>query len=352
MQASISLAFFDAYYRQLDIGKNGSIALAMRDGTVIDRRPFREDIIGKSMQSPLFRDHIAYDEAGSLWITSPIDGVERLIAFQKLNRFPVYSIVALAKDDILSAWAADALVHASAALFLVALLAILGARLIGQLAKTRDHQLALLASQSELEAANVLLSRLAREDGLTGLANRREFDRCMSEEVRRAARTGEPLALLLLDIDWFKHYNDRFGHPAGDACLRRIAATIQAHLRRPGDLGARYGSEEFALLLPATDAAGAGVVADELRRAIRDCAMPHPASAYGLVTVSVGVAVSEARTSGVATAGGAAEHEAQSTLRRADAALYAAKAAGRNTVRLDAAALEVVVASARPAPVT
>jgi two-component system chemotaxis family response regulator WspR len=181
---------------------------------------------------------------------------------------------------------------------------------------------ALASAQQELEERHAELERVARLDGLTGVANRKWLDEVLSVEWRRCQREGVSLSFLLCDIDHFKLYNDTYGHPAGDACLRQVAATLGMCARRPADLAARYGGEEFALLLPNTPLAGALVVAENVVRAVRAAAIAHAASPVGHVTASVGVA----------GAVPAREHAQASLLERADGALYRAKHAGRDRV--------------------
>lgn len=185
-----------------------------------------------------------------------------------------------------------------------------------------------------LEVANERLHQLSMVDGLTHVANRRRFDESMHDEWRRAQRSSndreadrqptphEHMALLLIDIDYFKQYNDHYGHQAGDACLQEVARLISGGVRRSGDLVARYGGEEFAILLPATPLAGAFGVAERIRRAIWQRAIPHEASPLGRVSICVGVADTQ-----VAACAGETD-----LIRLADAALYAAKKNGRNQV--------------------
>lgn len=177
------------------------------------------------------------------------------------------------------------------------------------------------AAEDALRQAHEAMELLARSDGLTGLANRRAFDDALAKEHARARREFKPLSLLLVDLDHFKKFNDAYGHLAGDDCLKRIAATLQAAARRPGDLAVRYGGEEFALILPATDAAGAWLVASGVVDAIRDLNIAHDASPRGVITASVGCATYNCDLG-----------EPQELLRQADAALYRAKNQGRNTV--------------------
>jgi len=170
-----------------------------------------------------------------------------------------------------------------------------------------------------LGQANAELSALASTDALTGLANRRMFDATLRKEWFRALRDGSPLALLMIDIDHFKDYNDRYGHPAGDDCLRAVARLISETVKREGELVARYGGEEFALLLPGADLAAARGVGERCLRALEQAAIPHAASRAGVVTLSIGVA------SAVAGAG----IDPSVLLDAADAALYRAKRSGR-----------------------
>lgn len=175
-----------------------------------------------------------------------------------------------------------------------------------------------------LEAANSRLESLSRTDGLTGIANRRRFDEVLTSEWARSLRSGEPLALAMLDIDWFKAYNDQYGHLAGDDCLRSVAGVLAHCAVRRTDLVARYGGEEFAIIAPSTTAAQMQAVALQVQQALATLALPHPTAPGGCVTLSVGVCAR------VAQAGQAPE----SLVAAADQALYQAKATGRNRVVL------------------
>ena len=192
-------------------------------------------------------------------------------------------------------------------------------RVDGVVAISRD-----ITEQKKLETK---LETLAIEDSLTGLANRRRFDERLNEEWARAYRDRSTLALLMIDVDRFKAYNDEYGHPAGDACLRVVAQVIAAEVQRPGDLAARYGGEEFAMLLPNTDAAGCARIGERIRKAIRAAGLVHTTnSASGHVTASLGGATCRPafeRTAGVGM-----------LVEAADQALYAAKEAGRNRLMM------------------
>ncbi|CAN7384401.1 diguanylate cyclase [Massilia sp. LjRoot122] len=168
-----------------------------------------------------------------------------------------------------------------------------------------------------------MLERLANIDGLTELANRRRFDEVYELEWQRARRSGRPLSLALLDIDAFKQYNDRYGHPAGDRALRAVARLAAGAMRGPAELAARYGGEELVLLLPETGADEARQLVSQLREAVLGLMIPHEASSVAQVlTASVGGATLEPDS----------QEEAAALFEAADAELYRAKQAGRNRV--------------------
>lgn len=178
---------------------------------------------------------------------------------------------------------------------------------------------------AEVEAANARLAHLLREDALTGVANRRRLDEALEEEWRRSVRHKSALALVLVDVDFFKAYNDRLGHPAGDACLKAVAKAVAEAGQRAGELVARYGGEEFAVLLPGVLRDQARVVGEGLRERVAALALVHPDSPVGPhVTVSVGAASIDPGP----------DVQAATLVAAADRALYAAKQAGRNRVEM------------------
>lgn len=179
-------------------------------------------------------------------------------------------------------------------------------------------------AEQALADAMRALSVLATTDALTGIANRRRFDETLHREWRRAMRSGEPVALLMIDADNFKHYNDVYGHHEGDACLRAIAMVLTAHTRRPNDFAARYGGEEFVLILPATDGSGAFEIASRVVDAVQALGLPHVHNPGRVVTVSVGVAaMTPQRDSPMSV-----------LIEAADDAMYQAKRGGRNRAEL------------------
>jgi diguanylate cyclase (GGDEF)-like protein len=202
---------------------------------------------------------------------------------------------------------------------------------IAYFAERRDRDLfvqtfLLSEAREKAEMYAEKLNWLSRQDALTGLANRRHFDETVQEEWRRAVRSKSPMAILMIDVDYFKHYNDVLGHVKGDGCLRAVAGIISTHARRPGDLAVRYGGEEFLLLYPNTDCDTACLQAQRLTESFREARIPQaPGLAGDYLTVSVGVAVAIP---------GMGVDEPEMLVSEADSALYEAKAAGRNGWRV------------------
>ncbi|EKZ95804.1 PleD family two-component system response regulator [Cupriavidus metallidurans] len=182
---------------------------------------------------------------------------------------------------------------------------------------------ALRQSQQQLLETNLELQRLTNSDGLTSLSNRRYFDEYLGAEWKRAQREQTQLALLMIDVDAFKGYNDTYGHVAGDEVLRRVATVIRENCARPADLPARFGGEEFSMILPATSPGGARLLAEKVRRAIETLRIPHACSPTGgFVTVSIGGAVIVPGS----------DADFSRLIEAADAGLYQAKRNGRNQV--------------------
>jgi len=194
--------------------------------------------------------------------------------------------------------------------------------LIVLLLENARHYGQLVSMSVELTAANKELAQLSMQDGLTGLANRRCFNEVLETEWRRAQRQGDPLALAMFDVDFFKQFNDHYGHVAGDACLRAVAQVMKKIASRAGDCIARYGGEEFALICPATKGDGAVRLAELVCAALEEQRLLHALSPFGHVTLSVGV-------SSMVPAEG---QHAELLIKKADAALYEAKGQGRNQV--------------------
>lgn len=190
--------------------------------------------------------------------------------------------------------------------------------------RSSEHELELRVAErtDELRELNNQLEAMSLTDALTGIANRRRFDQVLEQEWSHARRSGGLLAIALVDVDWFKRYNDHYGHPAGDACLREIAQALATTINRSTDLVARYGGEEFVFLAPMTDLAGVRGMANKLLQAVKALALPHELSPLGRVSVSIGIAA----------AAPGQEASADTLVAKADASLYEAKKQGRNQV--------------------
>ncbi|RMF15274.1 MAG: diguanylate cyclase [Candidatus Dadabacteria bacterium] len=178
------------------------------------------------------------------------------------------------------------------------------------------------AMNRRLATANRKLEEMSHTDALTGVYNRRRLDQILETEWRRAMRNGYPLAVLMIDIDRFKHYNDALGHAEGDVCLRTVAQTLRDTLRRAGDVLARYGGEEFMVVLPGADQDAAMTMAEQMRARVEALAIPHPEGVGPNVTITIGVAAHQPCKGDVLS----------DLLSAADEALYRGKADGRNTV--------------------
>jgi diguanylate cyclase (GGDEF)-like protein len=321
---TIDVDYFQRYYDSFDIGRSGEILLALNDGTMVLQRPGNADAFGKSMAgAAIFRDYASKQSSGLAEIQSSRDGVLRLNAYRHLQSYPLFVSVALAHDDVLQEWRADAYAHMLWVMLLVSGFALMGWRMVIQIRQRAKAEVDAILVRAQVEELNRTLAQLAMQDGLTGLANRRRFDAVLKHELQRASRSDESLALIMIDVDQFKMYNDMYGHLSGDECLRQIGQAIVSEARREGDLAARYGGEEFAMILPGCDEAQALAIAEQIRLTVREKQIPHLANPEGIVTVSLGVA-SLSRVDRHATA--------NSLMDAADQALYRAKSNGRDQV--------------------
>jgi diguanylate cyclase len=247
---------------------------------------------------------------------SVVDGVNRMIAYRASAVYPLLILAAQPESAIFAGWRANLL----RSTVLVALVfAVLGAFAILLLRQIRHNQ----RTEADLLLAHASLQQMAMQDGLTGLANRRRLDLALPLEIGRTVRTGRPLGLIMLDIDHFKRFNDLYGHPAGDACIRDVGRAVLGCVGRAGDLVARYGGEELLVLLPESDPPGTWRVAQRIVEAVRALAIQHAGSEQGVVTVSAGLHVWTV-SNPIPTP--------EALIAAADVALYAAKHAGRNQV--------------------
>ncbi|VVM93603.1 hypothetical protein PS619_02953 [Pseudomonas fluorescens] len=308
-------------FGKLDVGQEGAIGLSYTDGTLLVRYPFREQDMGRNFsKSPIYAKYLVDQSVGTASYTSSLDGVERLYAFRKSEKLPLITTVAIGKREALTAWRTEALLSAVVVAGLLGLTGLIGWFLILDIRRRTQVEGELRIAQQQLLGSNRQLELLAMKDALTGLANRRCFDQTLATEARRAQRDGSSLALLMIDIDYFKLFNDALGHVAGDACLQAVARVLDECVRRPSDLVARYGGEEFAVIMPATDIDGAAVVAQLIIERLQKANIAHPTSPVARVSLSIGIAAAR----------GSHLDPVHGLIESADQALYQAKLAGRN----------------------
>jgi hypothetical protein len=242
--ASLRLAFFGRFYDRFDVGPTGTIILAIDDGTLLYRRPFKAAMVGTSIaDGPVFQLYKQSGPAGTAMLVSKLDGIERLYSYRHLDGYPLLVASAQSKQEILAGWWISVVKMSCVVMFAVAVLAWGGRRMVHQIRVREALDGELRNARASLELHNISLRALADSDGLTGLGNRRLFEEALEREVGRARRGGLPFALILTDVDFFKKYNDRYGHVAGDACLRRVALAIAsgAPSGRPGGALRRRG---------------------------------------------------------------------------------------------------------------
>jgi diguanylate cyclase (GGDEF)-like protein len=251
------------------------------------------DIGGSFKGTPIF-ERILRERSGSFTGRSSISGVDRLLTFKQIGELPLFVTVSQAVDDIYAEWWRRAIAIGSVTLTLVLTLVVLAVMF-----RTAQHALAAVAVTDEL----------------TGLANRRCFDQMLRLEWQRAARTNTSLALLMIDVDNFKAFNDQHGHWKADEVLQAFGQILKSCSARAGDLAARYGGEEFAVILPNADTTSASMLAERIRQS-----MVERAQNVDSPTVSIGVASVRPRP----------DRNAAALIKAADNALYRAKANGRN----------------------
>jgi diguanylate cyclase (GGDEF)-like protein len=301
---AITLSYFDALFGRLRLNADEYITVVRRDGVVVLRAPFNLELAGRDVsRAPdvmkmLARANGSYSSVGA------VDRIARLYVWRDSGR-PLVVIVAKPWAGIYARWQQQALRIGSIMLGLIVFIfgvTLFSAREIGRRAHAEDR-----------------LEELATTDALTGLHNRRKFDTSIDSEWRRAIRQSRPLAMLLIDADHFKLFNDTYGHQPGDQALIAIASCIRISTTRAGDCAARYGGEEFAVLLPGISTDEALAVAERIR--LRVAALPaNP----GPLTISIGVASMVPLVT----------MESSELVEAADKALYAAKAAGRNQSKI------------------
>ncbi|WP_431221906.1 sensor domain-containing diguanylate cyclase [Serratia sp. L9] len=322
--ATLYVEYFRQFYNNFALNNDASLSLLLTDGTILYRRPYIESAIGKNIShGVLFREILPHSEFGNAILVSQYDNIERIYGYSRVERYPLVITAGLSKKDVLADWRNDASLFVIGGGVLLAVLIALGLVLIRQINHSVQTEAELMRTRDQLTLINQTLEELALLDGLTGLANRRQFDIALKNELTRAARNERSVALLMLDIDYFKQYNDIYGHVAGDQCLQQLGRMLQNMANRPDDLMARYGGEELAIILPDTDLQGATVFAEQVLEGIRQLKIPHSGSPLGIVTASIGACAQIPHPYSDTPLG---------LVNMADNALYAAKKNGKNRV--------------------
>ena len=356
--ATMNLAWFSEIAARIP-GPQGATVVVVdaRDGSILARSVQSAEWVGRHFAEHRLIAMIRSQAEGAMRLVG-FDGVEQIVGFRRLPgdlRSHTVVLVGLPVAEVLAE--ADAQLRSGLALMVLMLVAgmamawvlasysiirpldALGraARRLGDgdvtaqatmptMAVDELARLATVFNQAVAQIADrdLRLEKLAMQDALTGLANRRYFDVALTREWAHAARSLRPMALIMIDVDHFKRYNDRYGHPAGDSCLRTVATAIEDAVRQSSDTAARYGGEEFAIIVPDTDVMGAMRLAERLVRQITALRVTHQGAPSGRLSISVGVA-------GInpALVISGAETNAQWLVDAADAALYRAKNAGR-----------------------
>jgi diguanylate cyclase (GGDEF)-like protein len=303
--AALKLSYFHNLLKGIRIGAEDSLTINAADGTTLMRMPFDIAMVGGDLSRGRIFSELKKSPVGSFETFAASDGVRRLTAYQKAGNWPLIASAGRSVTEIYAPWKHEALMIGA----IVFVLCAFNVALVAFLAFSLQRR----------AAAEQELAIIATTDGLTGLCNRRRFDELLESEWRRAQRSKSSIALLMIDVDHFKYYNDEHGHLTGDAVLAAIARCIAGSTRRAGDVAARFGGEEFAVLLPATSLQDAADLAERIRGAV----FALPASTKGILTtptVSVGVAAAFPRPG----------TQPADMVEAADKALYQAKASGRN----------------------
>lgn len=325
---TLGMKFFDDFYKTYAIGKNGQIQLWMDDGTMLAGRPFMEASLGKKTEDLLFLKGYLSAQEGSLTVKSPGDGMERIYSYRRLSQYPLVLSTAVSKEEVLARWRIETYSIFTGIFLLLIALGILSHRLVGQINRRNEAEVL-------RQAADARIQELAFYDQLTGLPNRSLLIERVQKAMLTSARNKKYCALFFLDLDNFKSLNDLFGHDKGDLLLQQVAVRLVSCVRE-SDTVARLGGDEFVVMLedlsgvPTEAYAQAGQLGEKILGAF---ITPFILNEYEHFTSpSIGVAVFSDASATV-----------EEQLKKADLAMYEAKAAGRNTIRYFDPQMQVIV---------
>lgn len=309
----VNLKFFSTWLEKVSIKTRGVIALTDQNVKLLARKPAKPEALGKKVNEPVITAFIASGENYKTFRDiSPLDKEPRLYGVRKIEGLPFVVVVGEADRDWQAAWRQRVWLTAGALVILWSLAFY-----------TLHIYWERLKNLAELKKVSDELEDLSLTDALTGLANRRCFNDVLDAECQRMRRIKAPISVIMVDVDFFKAFNDTYGHLAGDECLKLVAGVLKSKLRRPQDLATRYGGEEFCCILPETEHAGAVAIAMSIKDGIAGLGIRHEGSAIeNYVTVS----------SGVATFICDGDINSETIVNLADERLYRAKKNGRNQV--------------------
>ena len=322
--ATIKVDYFRRFYSYYELGARDVLVLMLADSTVLYARPMPDNYIGKNLSSShLFRNMLANADQGSGQWKAALDGENRIFGFARSERYPLIVAAGYDKSTLFTHWIKGRVQDVMLSLALLAVILSQSVFLLRQARHTLRYQRELTRLRDELTVANLSLESLAHSDGLTGVANRRYFDRMLHESLQQARVNGQPISLILIDIDYFKHYNDTYGHVAGDECLKSIALILKNFASGENELPARYGGEEFAVILPGYNLEETLKLARTIVSTVYQLEIPHLNSGLAAKRVTLSAGCATQRLS-------QGQEPLSDLIERADEALYRAKRQGRN----------------------
>lgn len=309
----INLRFFSEFLQKVQVGENSILAIFDENQKLLARQPSLNEQLGKKINSEALNNFIISKDRNKLVSgVSPLDDEKRIYSFQKVDNTPFIVVVGETNKGWQKEWIEE-LWKSSIFLIIQWFIAFVALRLYWNK----------LDNFSELTKAYSLVEKMSITDSLTGLYNRGYFDMILEKEFRRMFRTKDQISIIMIDIDYFKAYNDTYGHLKGDDCLKTIASIMNSCIKRPQDIIARYGGEEFVCVLPQTDKAGAISIASNIKNSIESMNIPHKNSKVAKhITISIGIATSICDEN----------ITEKDILKIADKNLYKAKENGRNQV--------------------